>query len=75
MIEYEMVVNIKVKNKESLDNLLVTVESVNPNVEDPCAIEILHLNLAEEKSPLYNKSKTEWIRKYELDSWLSPIAS
>jgi len=74
MLEYEMVVNIKVENKEALDNLLITVESVNPNVVEPCAIEILNLNLSEEKPIIYNESKHEWIKQYELDSWLSPIA-
>lgn len=73
MIEYEMTVNIKVENKEVVDNLLITVESVNPNVLDPCAIEILNLNLSEEKSTIYNQSKSKWVQQYELDSWLSPI--
>lgn len=73
MIEYEMVVNIKVENKESLDNLLITVESVNPGVDDPCAIEILNLNITDEKPPIYNQSKSKWVQQYELDSWLSPI--
>jgi len=75
MFEYEMVVNIKVENKESLDNLLITVESVNPNVDDPCAIEILNMNLSDEKSTIYNQSKSKWVQQYELDSWLSPIAA
>ena len=75
MIEYEMVVNIKVENKESLDNLLITVESVNPNVAEPCAIEILNLNITEENSGIYNEVNPEWTQQYELDSWLSPIAA
>lgn len=75
MLEYEMVVNIKVENKESLDNLLITVESVNPNVAEPCAIEILNLNITDEKSITYNQSKSKWVQQYELDSWLSPIAT
>jgi len=75
MLEYEMVVNIKVENKESLDNLLITVESVNPNLAEPCAIEILNLNITDEKSIIYNQSKSKWVQQYELDSWLSPIAT
>ena len=75
MFEYEMVVNIKVENKESLDNLLITVESINPNVANPSAIEILNLNLSEEKSTVYNQSKTQWVQQYELDSWLSPMVN
>ena len=75
MLEYEMVVNIKVENKESLDNLLITVESVNPNVAEPCAIEILNLNITDEKSITCNQSKSKWVQQYELDSWLSPIAT
>ena len=78
MIEYELSVNIQAENEEAVENLLITVESIN-NQSDNCAVaavellSISGLQLANKSSKeLRSSSKT--IGEYEQDSWLSPLS-
>ena len=73
MLEYDVTLNVKVENKEMLENLVITVESVNSNMDKTCSINLLNLNISEVKKVIYNHSKNKWTQQYELDSWLSPI--
>jgi len=70
MIEYELSVNIKVENKEALDNLLVTVESLQSGEIEATAIELLSI-----KGLCLNTEKPDSVAEhYEQDSWLSPLS-
>lgn len=69
MLEYELSVNIKVENKEALQNLLLTVESINATSLDASSVELLsisRLNTSNTKQSCITKN-------YEQDSWLSPL--
>lgn len=69
MIEYEMTVNIKVENKEAIDNLLITVESLNTEKLDINAVELISICALS----LSNAKHNCIINNYEHDPWLSPL--
>ena len=73
MIEYDVTLNVKVENKEMLENIVITLESLNPNMDKTCSINLVNLNISEVKKTIYNNSKNNWTQQYELNSWLSPI--
>lgn len=69
MIEYEMTVNIKVENKEAIENLLITVESLNTETFDVNAVELISISALS----LSNDKHKGIINNYEQDPWLSPL--
>lgn len=69
MIEYEMTVNIKVENKEAIDNMLITVESLNTEKLDINAVELISISALS----LSNLKHKCIINNYEHDPWLSPL--
>lgn len=68
MIEYELSVNIQAENKEAIESLLITVESVNSSRVDINAVELLSIS----GLSLVNKQQV-LVNEYEQDSWLSPL--
>lgn len=71
MIEYELLVNIKAENKEAIENLLITVESINTCKIGVGAIELLSIS----GLILSNKAQQGLVSQYEQDPWLSPLIS
>ncbi len=69
MLEYELSVNIKVENKEALENLLLTVESINATSLDASSVELLSIS----RLNTSNVKQGCITRNYEEDSWLSPL--
>lgn len=69
MFEYEMTVNITVENKEAIENLLITVESLNTEKLDISAVELLSIS----SLILTNNNQKVIVENYENDSWLSPL--
>jgi len=69
MIEYELSVNIKAENEEAIENLLITVESINSEKINVGAVELLSISGLN----ISNKSKKKLVESYENDSWLSPL--
>ena len=69
MFEYEMTVNITVENKEAIENLLITIESLNTEKLDISAVELLSIS----SSTLTNDAQKVIVENYENDSWLSPL--
>ena len=69
MFEYEMTVNITVENKEAIENLLITIESLNTEKLDISAVELLSIS----SLILTNDAQKEIVENYENDSWLSPL--
>jgi len=70
MIEYEMTVNIRVENKDLLDNLFVTVESLNPAQVDVNVVELISIS----GLSLTNEKQQSVISTFEQDPWLSPLS-
>ena len=78
MIEYELSVNITAENEEAVENLFITVESINNQSEQSgaTAVELLSisgLRLAN-KSNKDIRTGTKTVDEYEQDSWLSPLS-
>jgi len=73
MLEYELSVNIKVENEKVMDNILVTVESINSDVVNPCSIELVNVDILKLSEETFSCKKDNVVKQYELDSWLSPI--
>ncbi len=69
MLEYELSVNIKVDNKEALENLLITVESISAGNLEANAVELLSIS----RLSTTNEKQHCITRNYEQDSWLSPL--
>jgi len=69
MIEYELSVNIKAENKEAIENLLITVESISTGKVDVGALELLSIS----GLSIANKHDSDVTSSYEHDSWLSPL--
>jgi len=69
MIEYELSVNIKAENKEAVENLLITVESINTGKIDVGAVELLSIS----GLSIANEQDSDVTSSYEHDSWLSPL--
>ena len=69
MIEYELSVNIKAENEEVIENLLITVESINSEKINIGAVELLSISGLN----VSNKSNKKLAESYENDSWLSPL--
>ncbi len=76
MIEYELSVSIKVENKEALDNLLITVESLQSGLVTPSAVELLSISgeAIENESGIIAVGNQHTVRNYEKDAWLSPLS-
>ena len=76
MIEYELSVSIKVENKEALDNLLITVESLQSGLVTPSAVELLSISgeAIENESGIIAVGNQQTVHNYEKDSWLSPLS-
>jgi len=78
MVEYELSVNIMAENEEAVENLFITVESIN-NQSDTIGVAAVEL-LSISGLKLSNKAKcnlnldTEAVTEYEQDSWLSPLS-
>lgn len=69
MIEYEMTINIKVENKEVMENLLVTVESLNIEEQSLNSIELISISALRPSNAKHQSIATS----FEHDSWLSPL--
>ncbi|VAW99086.1 hypothetical protein MNBD_GAMMA23-2374 [hydrothermal vent metagenome] len=69
MLEYELSVNVKVENKEALQNLLITVESINASSLDASSVELLSIS----RLNTSNAKQKHITKNYEQDSWLSPL--
>lgn len=70
MIEYEMTVNIRVENKDTIDNLFITIESLNTVEANINAVELLSIS----GISLTNERQQSVINKFEQDPWLSPLS-
>ena len=69
MLEYELSVIIKVENKSAIENLFITVESLNTKEDDSNAIELLSIS----GLSIANETRAALTKKYEQDAWLSPL--
>ncbi len=69
MLEYKLSMNIKVENKEALENLLITVESINAGNLEANAVELLSIS----RLDTGNEKQLCIAQHYEEDSWLSPL--
>ncbi len=85
MIEYELSVNIKAENKEAIETLLITVESISTKKVDTSKEHIGKGNIGNVKIGAVellcisglscaNKARKGFVHEYEQDPWLSPLS-
>ena len=73
MSRYTLSINIKSNNKELLDNLMVTLESINGNLSDVDAVELFTSNStgdSESVKPVLYTDPTTTQRNLFLDNWV-----
>lgn len=75
MIEYELSVKMQVEDEAALENMLITVESLDYGVVNLCATELVNINLSDIDSGKPLSTVKNITDEYEADSWMSPILS
>jgi len=73
MIEYELSVNVKVESEIEMENLLITIESLNPKALSPSSIELVNFNVIEANKLPPNPVEGVLAQHFEFDPWLSPM--
>jgi len=72
MSRYTLSINIKSDNRDLLDNLMVTLETINGNLSDVDAVELLAIDetgIPRETQPVLSDASTIQ-RNLFLESWL-----